>query len=144
MIEPVRLFVYGTMLPGERDAAQLTGAIALGAARTAEGYGLVEVGPLAGLVEGGSGSVIGELFTIDQALLRALDRQPAHPALFHRKAVRLEDETFAEAFLLFADQVRGKRRIRGGDWRGRFQVRRPGELHEAGPLVSWARDRHRR
>lgn len=144
MIEPLRLFVYGTMLPGERDAAQLAGAVALGPARTAEGYGLVEVGPLAGLVEGGAGSVIGELFNVDQAQMRALDRQPQHPNLFHRKPVRLDDGTTAEAFLLFADQVRGKRRIRGGDWRGRFQIRRPGELHEAGPLVSWARDRHRR
>jgi len=144
MIDHARLFVYGSQLPGERDAEQLAGAVQVGAVRTAQGYSLVEVGPLAGLIEEGSGIVVGELYTIGQGLMRTLDRQAPHPGLFHRKAVRLEDGSVAEAFFLFADQVRGKRRIRGGDWRGRFQVRRPGELHEAGPLVSWARGRHGR
>jgi gamma-glutamylcyclotransferase (GGCT)/AIG2-like uncharacterized protein YtfP len=111
--------------------------------RTATGYTLIELVGLAALIEGGEGSVAGELYSVQGELLQALIRQPEHPALFNLRPVRLEDGSSAEAFFLDADQVRGKRRVRDGDWKARFGGKKPGELHTAGRFVTWARDRHR-
>jgi gamma-glutamylcyclotransferase (GGCT)/AIG2-like uncharacterized protein YtfP len=142
MTAPVRfrLFVYGTFLPGERDHETLAGAERIGEVRTRDGYTLVEVGPLAGLIEGGRGSVAGELWSLEYATLSACDVKRDIPRLYRRKEVVLEDGSTAHAYLLDIEQVRGKRRIRGGDWRRRFEAERP----EPGPLVRWARARHSR
>ncbi len=134
------LFAYGTFLPGERDHETLTGAELVGEARTRDGYTLVEVGPLAGMIEGGLGAVFGLLYSVEYATLSACDVKRDHPRLFRRKDVTLEDGTIAHAYFLEPEQVRGKRRIRGGDWRRRFEVKSP----EPGPLVRWARGRSSR
>jgi gamma-glutamylcyclotransferase (GGCT)/AIG2-like uncharacterized protein YtfP len=134
------LFVYGTFLPGERDHETLAGAERIGEARTRDGYTLVEVGPLAGLIEGGMGAVAGELWSVEYTTLSACDVKRDHPRLFRRKDVVLSDGSVAHAYFLDPEQVRGKRRIRGGDWRRRFEAKSP----EPGPLVRWARARHSR
>jgi len=138
-----RFFVYGTMLSGEPRHDRLAGAELVGPLRTANGYSLVELVGVAALIEGGEGSVTGELYAVGGELFQALVRQPDHPALFQLRPVRLADGTSAESFFLDADQVRGKRRVRDGDWKARFGRAKPGALHPAGPLVTWARDRHR-
>lgn len=135
------IFCYGTDLPGEPDHALLAGAIARGPARTAPGYALVELAGCAGLVAEGRGDVVGELYEMGYETLRALDVRREVGRLFQRRPVRLADGSEVEAYVLEADQVRGKRRLRGGDWRARFAARAPGELHEAGPFVRWARSR---
>lgn len=137
-----RVFVYGTMLGGEPNHADLDGAPCLGPRRTRAGYALVELAAIAGLVEEGSGSVGGELYEVEPATLMKLARQARHPGLFQLRPVDLEDGTRAESLLLEPAQARGKRRVRGGDWRGRFARHAPGALHEAGALVTWARKRH--
>ncbi|HZO15926.1 MAG TPA: gamma-glutamylcyclotransferase family protein [Polyangiaceae bacterium] len=133
-----RLFVYGTLLEGEPDHATLEGATRIGELRTSDGYAIVEMGALAGLVEG-NGSVLGELYEVSYDLLAACDRLRDHPRRYHRKTVRLEDGSEAEAYFVHPDQARGLRRVRDGDWRGRFRARR---APEAGPFVRWARARH--
>ncbi|MBI4956621.1 MAG: gamma-glutamylcyclotransferase [Myxococcales bacterium] len=134
-----RIFIYGTELPGEPDHALLAGAVLLGPARTAPGYALVELVGFAGLVAEGQGEVTGELWEMPYETLRGLDVRREVGRLFQRRHVRLADGSDAEAYVLETDQVRGKRRVRGGDWRARFAPQRPGELHEAGPFVRWAR-----
>jgi hypothetical protein len=61
--------------------------------------------------------------------------------LFERIEIELADGTRAEAYVMPAHRVRGKRRIRSGNWRKRFGDG-PGGLR-AGPLVEWARSRRR-
>jgi gamma-glutamylcyclotransferase (GGCT)/AIG2-like uncharacterized protein YtfP len=134
------LFVYGTFLQGERDHETIAGAERVGEARTREGYTLVEVGPLAGMIEGGRGAVAGDLYSVEYATLSACDVKRDHPRLFRRKDVVLADGQVAHAYFLEPEQVRGKRRIRGGDWRRRFEVKSP----EPGPLVRWTRSRNSR
>jgi gamma-glutamylcyclotransferase (GGCT)/AIG2-like uncharacterized protein YtfP len=140
--EPVRfrLFAYGNFMRGESDHALLEGAEFLGEVRTRPGYTLVEVGPMAGLLVGGLGSVAGELYAIVYATLAACDTKRDHPRLYHRDVIELDDGSEAHAYLFHADQVRGKRRVRDGIWRRRFAGR---QREDAGPFVSWSRSRYR-
>lgn len=137
-----RLFVYDTMLPGEPEAALLEGALALGPARTVARYPLLDLGSGAALLETTAlevAPVVGELFEVTAPILARCDVRREHPTLFVRQEVELDDGTRAFAYFLRAEQARGRRRIRGGDWRRRFEVAKP----EAGPLVRWARSRTR-
>ena len=139
-----RLFDYGTFLPGEPDHGFLEGAELIGPATTKPQYKLVEFTATAGLLDRGDTAVVGEIYELDVKTLAACDVKREHPVLFERRVVELSDGTRAHAYFLRHEQSRGRRRLRGGDWRNRFVSSRPGELHSAGPFVSWARSRHRR
>jgi gamma-glutamylcyclotransferase (GGCT)/AIG2-like uncharacterized protein YtfP len=139
MSDDVRLFVYGSLLPGERDHELMAGATLIGAARTQTGYKLIDLGVYPALLVGGDGSVAGELYRIDKKQRFAIDVRKECPVLFHRTTVTLEDGSAAEVYAMRDDQVRGKRRIAGGDWKRRFEPRvRP---DQAGALTRWARKR---
>jgi len=139
-----RLFVYGTFLPGEPDHELLAGAELVGPATTQPRYKLVELTGAAGLLDRGDTAVVGEVYELDVKTLAACDVKREHPVLFERRGVELSDGSVAHAYFLRHEQSRGRRRIRGGDWRNRFAPGRPGELSKAGPFVTWARGRHRR
>jgi gamma-glutamylcyclotransferase (GGCT)/AIG2-like uncharacterized protein YtfP len=51
----------------------------LGAARTAAGFTLYDLGAFPGMVAEGSGAVEGEVYAIDDATLARLDRLEGHP-----------------------------------------------------------------
>lgn len=135
-----RLFVYGTFLPGEREHDLIAKSVSRGPAKTAKGYTLVETRALAGLLEGGEGDVVGELWEVTYEVLRACDKRRDHPVLYERKDVKLSDGTVAHAYVLRQEQAKGLRRIKHGDWKHRFSVTRP----EPGALVQWAKSRYRR
>jgi len=61
------------------------------------------------------------------------------PILFQRSSIRLADGALVEAYVMTAEQVRGKRRLAAGDWRKRFAP--PVERRAGGAFVKWARTR---
>ena len=134
------LFVYGTLLSGETSHALLDGAVALGPARTVAAFDLFELGPYPGLVAGGTTAIAGEVYELTVTHLAAIDVHEEVPRLFKRVMIELEDGRRADTYVLERDQVRGRRRIRSGDWRARFQVERGPGARDA-PLVKWARKR---
>jgi gamma-glutamylcyclotransferase (GGCT)/AIG2-like uncharacterized protein YtfP len=137
--KPCRLFIYGTLLRGERDHALLAGADLLGPAVTEARFQLVDLGVYAALIPDGSVAIHGELYAASLQTRRAIDIARQVPILFQRSALRLADGTEAEAYVMAPDPVRGKRRLAHGDWRKRFQ---PAVPHRAGgPLVAWAKTR---
>jgi gamma-glutamylaminecyclotransferase len=95
-----RLFVYGTLKRGCAHHDLLAGARFAGAARTAPGFVLVDLGAYPGMVRGGAAAVAGELFEVDRELLARLDRFEGHPHLFHRARVPLADGRSTHAYLL--------------------------------------------
>jgi gamma-glutamylaminecyclotransferase len=113
------LFVYGTLRGGESNHARLDGALALGAVKTAPEFDLFNIGPYPALVAGGTTAVVGELYDVPVSMLAALDVYEEVPILFKRGRIPLEDGRLVEAYVLDRDQVRGRRRIRSGDWRAR-------------------------
>lgn len=134
-----RLFVYGSLLAGERDHGVLAGAELVGPARTEAAYSLVDLRVYPALVDEGSTAVVGELYLVDAQVRRRADVCKECPVLFERKTVRLEGGEEAEAYFMDRTKVGGKRRIWNGDWRKRFAPK-PRES-AAGPFVTWAKGR---
>jgi gamma-glutamylaminecyclotransferase len=138
---PVRLFVYGTLLAGERDHALLRDSEPLGPAVTRPLYSLFEAGVYAAMVPGGSTAVRGALYLVTLETLLAIDVAREVPVLFQRTRVGLDDATEAEAYVMSREQVRGQRRLRRGDWLKRF---RPNVERQPSAWSGWARDRRKK
>ena len=101
--EPSLLFVYGTLLRGQRNHSSLAAAQYLGRVRTAASYTLVSLGPFPALREGGSAAVEGELYEVDPAILAALDRLEGHPDFYRRGTVLLADGRASVTYFLPAE-----------------------------------------
>jgi gamma-glutamylcyclotransferase (GGCT)/AIG2-like uncharacterized protein YtfP len=133
------LFVYDTLRQGEPLHAQLGESRFLAEASTAPLFSLVDLGPYAALVRGGSTPVAGELYAVSLQVRRTLDVERQVPLLFNREKLQLADGTEAEAYLLPAEKARGRRRIAQGDWKKRFS--RPINAAAGGAWVAWSRGR---
>jgi gamma-glutamylaminecyclotransferase len=119
-VDRIRLFVYGLLLEGEREHELLKGSVLIGPARTKPEYTLVDLGVYPALLTGGAVSVLGELYVVSRAVRFELDVRRQCPVLFQRVRVKLDDDTEAETYAMSEEQVRGKRRLKLGDWRGRL------------------------
>jgi gamma-glutamylcyclotransferase (GGCT)/AIG2-like uncharacterized protein YtfP len=125
MAELLRLFVYGTLLPGESNAGLLRGASRIGPAMTVARYDLIDCGDYPALRAGGHTNVRGELFLIDDRRLARLDDYEGHPTLFERRLVALAGGGSAIAYLTPVGTRRAPARtIPGGDWRRHRRERR--------------------
>jgi gamma-glutamylcyclotransferase (GGCT)/AIG2-like uncharacterized protein YtfP len=132
------LFVYGTLLSGEREHGRMAGAERVGEARTEPIFNLVDLGVYPAMVLGGTTAVAGELYRVDASTLRELDVFEEVPVLFQRVRVRLENGELADTYVMDPEQARGKRRIAHGDWRNRMA---PEVRPRDGAWARWARRR---
>jgi gamma-glutamylcyclotransferase (GGCT)/AIG2-like uncharacterized protein YtfP len=117
--EFTRLFVYGSLMTGERDHALLVDARLLGPANTASRYTLVDLGVYPALLVEGTTSVVGELYLVDPKTRFETDVKKECPVLFERIEIALDDGSAAEAYSMAEDKVRGRRRIKNGSWKNR-------------------------
>lgn len=115
----VRLFVYGTLMRGERAHALLDGARFRAEVATAPGFALLDLGAYPGMVRVGAASVLGELYEVPQTMLPRLDAYEGCPELFERVEIGLEDGERAAAYLLRAAFESTRPWIPGGNWRAR-------------------------
>lgn len=136
--EPILLFVYGSLLEGERDHDLLLDAEHVGPAKTPPRYHLVELNQFPALIPGGRLEVVGELYRVSQVTLLAIDVRKEVPRMFNRQQIELADGQIAEAYTMRPDQAPGRRRLRHGDWRQRF---RAAPKPEPTRFVRWARGR---
>lgn len=116
MSRPHLVFVYGTLMTGERYHELLGGSEPAGGASTAPRYRLINLGPYPALVSGGHTAVRGELYRVDDATLERLDHLEDHPELYQRREIELADGRRALAY--FFDEAEG-REIVSGDWKRR-------------------------
>ncbi len=135
----IRLFVYGLLLQGEREHGLLEGAPFLGEVHTRPAHTLIDLNFYPVLLIGGQVAVLGELYSVSRELRFKLDVHHQCPVLFRRVVVALADGTEAETYVMDEDKVRGKRRLRGGSWRGRFEPRK--NSVPPGPMTEYARKR---
>ena len=77
----IRLFVYGTLKRGQRNYALMRGAAFLGRHRTEAGFSMHDLGGYPAVCRPGRRAISGELFAIDEPLLRQLDRFEAEYGL---------------------------------------------------------------
>lgn len=124
--EELLIFVYGSLRQGERDHAVLEGATFVGYTRSAPGYRMVDLTVYPALIEFPGHVVYGELYRVTREIRRRLDVLKEVPVLFQRTTIGLEDGRRAETYTMREQQVRGRRRLRGDDWKQRFAVSRRG------------------
>jgi gamma-glutamylcyclotransferase (GGCT)/AIG2-like uncharacterized protein YtfP len=109
------VFVYGTLLAGEVNHHLLAGAEPVGAHRTEPRFTLVQLGAYPGLIRGGRTAVFGEVYRVDRAGLKALDRLEDYPRLYDRQLIPTR---FGRAWTyLYRGPVADRRAIPTGDWR---------------------------
>jgi len=118
-----QVFVYGTLLAGEKHHAFLDGARLLGQVRTVTGYRLHDLGAYPAMVEAGSGAVAGELYEVSADTLKTLDRLEGVPGLFRRAIVMLGGGVLAHTYLMDPARTATRPVVEGGSWRARSRVR---------------------
>lgn len=110
-----RVFVYGTLLRGEVNHHRLAGAEFLGACRTEPCFTLFNLGAYPGLARRGRTAVSGEVYRVDNAGLRYLDRLEDYPTLYDRTLI---PTPVGRAWVyLYRGELSDRPVIRGGDWR---------------------------
>jgi gamma-glutamylcyclotransferase (GGCT)/AIG2-like uncharacterized protein YtfP len=114
----VRLFVYGSLRKGYRHHDRMEGAVFECTVRTAVGFRLILFGAYPALVEGGEGSVEGEVYLVSAALIEELDVFEGCPDLYQRARVLLEDGTQAETYRMGREKTVGSAEISDGRWCG--------------------------
>lgn len=119
------VFVYGTLLAGERNHRLLKTARQVGTDATLARYELRHLGGFPGLVRGGTRSIAGELYEVDAPTLFGLDKLEGHPDFYRRARIRLLSGTIADTNLLRRDQVEGRPIIESNNWRTRAEERYP-------------------
>lgn len=113
----MKVFVYGTLLSGEGNHRQLRGARVLAVRRTEPRYTLVSLGPYPAMIAGGSTSVMGEVYDLDDDLVRALDHFEGVPSLYRRERIRLLGGETVDGYLLARPRPKRYQLIPSGDWR---------------------------
>lgn len=124
----VVLFVYGTLMPGQRAHDQLTGPgsgyRSLGRACTTPSYTLLHLGAYPGLLDAGNTAVHGALVELELTALPALDVYEGDQ--YHRLPVRLappHDALPAQAWVLVRPIAAPP--IASGDWLTALPRREP-------------------
>ncbi|HEY5078937.1 MAG TPA: gamma-glutamylcyclotransferase family protein [Opitutaceae bacterium] len=114
------VFVYGTLKRGCSNHHLLAGQAFLGEARTPQGFALFSLGSHPGMVEipADSGSVTGEVWSVDEECLEQLDAlEGTEEGIYRRGAVPLLDP-FAgrgvEAYF-YLESLEGRKRL-GEAW----------------------------
>ena len=116
-----RLFLYGTLKRGGANHGQMAGQRFLGAARTAPGWGLYDLGEYPGMVRDAADAagVSGELWEVDDAALARLDAFEGVPEkLYTREVVELAAPAgeIAETYV-YQRALGGARRLEA-EWPG--------------------------
>lgn len=122
--DPRLVFVYGTLLAGERNHHVLGGSRLVRAARTPAAFELRDLGHFPGLLRGGTQAVEGEVYDVTARVLADLDRLEDHPTFYHREHIILDDGGVAWSYVLTPDKVAGCPVIDSGNWRHRNRPRK--------------------
>lgn len=112
----IRLFVYGTLRRGEANHHLLLRATYVREAVTPPAYTLFACDGHPAMGDGGTTTVVGEVFDVDDATLATIDRLEDHPTWYRRQLIVLADGDSAWAYLLPPHFTEGRARIAGGDW----------------------------
>jgi len=119
--EIYRIFVYGTLMRGERAQAYLANAKFVGEYRLKD-YALYNLGRYPGIRPMAGGTVYGEVYEITADMLPEMDRYEGEGSLYHRGPVIVQNdsgEIGAQAYV-YAHEIRNGR-IENGNWKTRAQ-----------------------
>lgn len=106
------VFVYGSLLHGERADEMLKGAVSLGEF-VLNGYEMFDLGSYPGIKPNGQCSVCGEVYCVDDTTLSRLDHYEGEGVLYTRKRamVRGEYGSVSAMFYEYAQDTENARRV---------------------------------
>lgn len=108
------VFVYGTLMRGEINHHLLARARFMGTHRTAPCFTLLLLGAYPGAVRTGHTPLLGEIFLVDGANLRRLDRLEEYPGLYDRQSI---PTPYGRAWIyLYRGRRRDRSVIASGSW----------------------------
>ena len=120
MSKEYKVFVYGTLREGDvrngvlKDMQELGQAEFIKDATTYGIYKMVDLGAFPGIIDGGSTSIVGEIWGIDKYTKQYLDLMEGVPLLYEDKPIQIEDEE--DVFAYFLVRHKGYPEIKSGDW----------------------------
>lgn len=118
-----RVFVYGTLLRGEVNHGLLADAELLGVHRTEPRFTLYRLGAYPGLSGAGGTAVRGEVYRVNDAGLKVLDRLEDYPRLYDRILI---PTPYGRAWVyVYRGRLAGRQPIGSGDWRDVTDGARP-------------------
>jgi gamma-glutamylcyclotransferase (GGCT)/AIG2-like uncharacterized protein YtfP len=109
------LFVYGTLKRGQRNHRAIERSRFFGEARTAPQFTLHDLLWYPAMVLGGTTSVAGELYDVDDATLAVVDRIEGHPTYYKRIGIPLLGGDIVAGYV-FRLSVDGAPRVEDGCW----------------------------
>ena len=110
-----RVFVYGTLMQGERASSMLKSGVYKGEYML-DGYATYDLGPFPAIKEEKGGIVTGELYEIPDTLIERLDAYESEGSLYKRATVSVKNEKNREdnVFVyVYMGSVNGSRCIKG-------------------------------
>lgn len=116
---PTLLFVYGTLLSGEENEAQMLDCVLLGAAATEPGWILYQLDGYPGMVRADAQGVVGEVWEVPAHRWPALDAfEGVAEGLYERVGVQLAPPWQGRQVMayVFLGDVAG-RPLLGASWR---------------------------
>ena len=115
----MKIFVYGTLMKGEGNHSILSSQSTqfLGEAITRRGFTLYDLGAFPGMVKGGTGAVIGEIYEVTKTTLAHLDYLEGHPQFYRREMIKLQDGMNLQTYILNDAFIQDCTVIKSGDWR---------------------------
>ena len=117
----ILVFVYGTLMRGERNHGLLFGSRFISTNFTQPEFELVNLGDfpalmLADFADGGK-AICGEVYAVDKMILEIFDEVEDHPRFYRRTPIEMADRMLVQAYLLGTAQAALYPRIESGDWR---------------------------
>ncbi|MES1923697.1 gamma-glutamylcyclotransferase family protein [Salinisphaera sp. T31B1] len=110
-----RVFVYGTLRPGERNHHYLATAMHRGAYITPPAYTLLDTGPYPAALDTGDTALTGDVFDVDDETFAALDVLEDYPIHYTRRYIAT-DHGSAWIYLWIARRDPRWPTIGHGDW----------------------------
>lgn len=117
--EKFAVFVYGTLMRGERAHSFLSGAKFIGEYRL-DDYAMYNLGWFPGISPSKGDCVFGEVYEVDLETLQEMDVYEGEGHLYHRTRVVVQNETgMNDVFVyVYAQEIFGDK-IEGGKWNER-------------------------
>ncbi len=112
-----QVFVYGTLMRGQRHADYLASSRFLGARTSPPRYRLVLIDYYPAMVAGGSRAIHGELYVVSAETMRMLDELEEHPEVYQRAQIVLQEGERAWCYLLPSERVGDAQPLDTGDFR---------------------------
>jgi len=107
-------------MKGELHHTSMGHARLVGKAATQPAYELVQIDYYPAMIAGGSASVVGELYEVDDHTLAHLDELEEVPDYYERLPITLADGTEAYTYIMPRARVVDARPIPSGSFRARF------------------------